>query len=140
MAAREKRMPDPQLFISRLEGLKSKYPKVYPQDFVFGCEEGWYDILDELSMHIARDIADAADREIEPPEVYKIDEHQGSLRIIILDASLNLIDASKRAEIKSKQVCEVCGGHGKIVSINGWMKTRCKRHGNAEAEHTKRRN
>jgi hypothetical protein len=87
---------------------------------VVEVEAGWWPLLVEL---------DGALSQLEPAyEVYRIGEKFGVLRYYCSAASpeaQRLIGAVERA---SSVTCEVCGGPGNLVRVDGWHQTRCSAH------------
>lgn len=138
MAAKEKRVVDPALTASRLELLKLKYPNLYPEDFKFGCGEGWYEIIDELSVILSKEFKMMIQNG-EEPFIDRMDEHNGRLRIIASDSNASIDFAIKSANSKSTKFCEMCGQQAKISSVNGWARTLCRRHRVMLEDMTKRR-
>jgi hypothetical protein len=138
MAAKEKRVSDPALTASRLEILKMKYPNLYPVEFKFGCGEGWYEIIDELSVVLSKEFK-ALEEGGEVPFIDLMDEHNGRLRVITSDSNASIDNAIKHANSKSTKFCEMCGQQAKILSVNGWVRTLCRRHKLMMEDLTKKR-
>ena len=117
--------------------LVTEYPKLFKQyrsdikdlysNWVFECEPGWYDIIDNLCKKIAK-VTDKV-------EFIQIKEKFGSLRIYVdLDNAMSEEQAStvysliKEAEELSTKTCELCGkveDHNIIRNDFAWYMARC---------------
>jgi len=89
----------------------------------FGCEcgDGWYAIIDKACAEIS-----TADPRA---KLTQVKEKYGTLRMYLVTASDDALDAADRAEEASASVCELCGARG-YPSVKGWIMTRCdKCHG-----------
>ena len=118
----------------------------YPIAFGCECQDGWYDLLDELMGKI---------QELDKGkivEVHQIKEKLGGLRFYINDGSVRMdIFGSGSFEMggesdyeairniiseyedKSYITCEICGKSGRLSYTKGrWYKTVCKEHRHLE--------
>lgn len=82
------------------------------------CGEGWMEIL----LDFVRDCGN------EDVQITQIKEKFGRLRIYANTTSPRIRELIKEAELKSHTTCEICGQPGKLISDNGWLKTRCEKH------------
>jgi len=114
----------------KTEELFNKYPMLYrgkdkgPMKnlmcFGFECEDGWFDLVDELSRQIC---------ELSPmTEAFQIKEKYGTLCFYVGGAESVVFDIIEEFEDCSSKICEVCSAPGKIrgdASIGHWIKTLC---------------
>ncbi len=124
--------------MNKLDNLITKYPNIFqPSDFTrsryggtfyFECENGWYDILDQMFsiLEPIAELENSSRDETDRISVAQIKEKFGILRIYIdgiyeINEAQQAVDAAEKA---SKIVCELCGGPGKLFP-KGWMKTHC---------------
>lgn len=89
---------------------------------VFGCEcnDGWYNLLDELCTRIEK-LADDDFR------VYQIKEKFGGLRFYVGSTTKEILDLIDEYEEKSYTICENCGESGKLITHFGWYVTLCEK-------------
>lgn len=101
-----------------------KYGGFYGKGLPFECEDGWFDLLYDLSKKIQKLIDD---KKISKDfRVHQVKEKFGFLRYytsFTIDELENLID---QAEEQSMVTCEQCGKSGEIRDIGGhWYMTLC---------------
>jgi len=107
--------------------LVEKYPSLF-RDYnkpasetliCFGCDcnDGWYDILDELFKKISK-----------YPDVslFQVKEKFGGLRVYLNGGPPEVYDFIREAEEKSYKTCEKCGKDGKLREDLGWILTLCE--------------
>lgn len=109
--------------------LADTYPNIFTEPLWISCNEGWHDLIDDLS----RKISEAADRfPHRSVTVVQIKEKFGGLRYYLNyedmnDDSIHVIEKIVRdTESKSYKICEDCSGEADICSPKHyWMKTLC---------------
>jgi hypothetical protein len=92
--------------------------------YLFGieCENGWENLLYRLFEGIEKILEQDSDFRI-----MQIKEKFGSLRVYT-NFSNDLIDTLiNKAELESEKICEDCGKKGKLVKLNGWLRTQCQK-------------
>lgn len=110
----------------------------WPIAFGIECDDGWYDLIMELTLKIG-----AMDK-ARKVEVHQIKEKFGGLRYYINGGPIMLdfmgggsyqvgeIDDVRklinRYQDKSFDICETCGAPGKICTTGNWLKTVCRDH------------
>jgi hypothetical protein len=107
------------------EYLIAEYPNLYqgcslsPEQsnmaFGFECDDGWFDIIKDLSA------------KLEPMGVVasQVKEKYGTLRFYVTMATDEAFDLIDAAEEKSATTCELCGLPGELTG-KGWVKTLCE--------------
>src|SRR3989304_3963970 len=93
----------------------------------FDCDEGWFDLIDELSKNLEEEILKLSAEERIHYGAAQVKEKFGGLRFYMDCATDYMIELIDEAEKKSYTICEVCGGLGKLCSAGVWLKTLCKR-------------
>lgn len=111
------------------EKLVKAYPNLY-QDYGgskyetcmawgFECNDGWYEIIDNLSAKL----------EVLGAVAEQVKEKFGGLRFYVLctrpDTREQIYDLIHDAEVKSYKTCEICGKEGKPIG-KAWITTLCK--------------
>jgi len=102
--------------------VKDKSVKDSLMRFGFECEDGWFDLIYELSKKIT---------ELDPEgkvEAVQVKEKFGGLRFYINGAPREIHDLIAKYEKKSYQTCEACGAKGKSRPDLGWVRTLCNKH------------
>ena len=83
------------------------------------CSEGWFPLIRETHNAIL---------EVDPEyEIHQIKEKFGGLRYYIY-GNAKAQDIAAYAEVKSFEICEVCGEPGSTRNLNGWLRTLCNTH------------
>lgn len=109
------------------EKLYNKYPQFFIQKdydmsetcmcWGINCNEGWFNLLDELIGKIVK---------AEPKtEAVQIKEKYGILKVYVTKGSQKVENLIDKYEEKSSKVCEDCGKSGKLHDIEGWLYTVC---------------
>ena len=93
----------------------------------FAVEDGWFDILMDLSVKLEamEGIADI--------HVTQVKEKFGGLRFYINSGTAKMFDAIDEAEGRSYETCETCGKPGEIRR-SGWLTVLCDEHYELEKE------
>ena len=141
------------LISNSIKEYKNKYdPDIYDKEIepindlmVFGmqCDNGWYDLLDDLFSKIQVYL----NKHLELKRSFKVDEVKekyGTLRVYYSGGDTYIDDLISKAENKSETICEVCGAKGKLCTTaydieflngsfykvpsddRGWFKVLCK--------------
>jgi len=110
--------------------LLTSYPNLYSHPINFDCGDGWFDLIDRLSMKLEALINEFKllnpDCEI-IPYVTQVKEKYGVLCFYsscFTDTMCLLID---EAEFESCHICEICGKEGKLTNLS-WLQTLCDEH------------
>ena len=121
--------------------LCEKYPKIFadrhgdPKEtlmcFGFGCNDGWFPLIDQLCHSIQNyiDYNSRPDRPIPQVVAEQVKEKFGSLRFYYQGGNELIHGMVWFAESMSYRICEVCGNPG-TVREGGWIKTLCDQHHN----------
>jgi len=120
--------------------LVKKYPGIFRDRFAdmqttamcwgFECDDGWYNIIDDLCGCIQGYLNSNAERNgVAQVVATQVKEKWGSL-CFYYDGGDELIDGmSWLAEYQSRTTCEECGARGELMSTgghrHGWLKTLC---------------
>lgn len=86
-----------------------------------GVPEGWTDLMLELHERLV---------EASPDFAYaQVKQKWGELRVYVSGATAEARDLIAAAELRSREVCEVCGEPGSpCVSSHGWYRALCPAH------------
>lgn len=105
--------------------LIDKYTKLFCVDphtsivlFGFECDDGWYDLLDNMLNKLYA---------LENVTIYQIKEKFGGLRVYACGPK-KAFDITDKTEKTAETICEVCGKKGKLCDKHGWYKTLCPEH------------
>ena len=107
--------------------LKNKYPLIFPENFWFECNDGWYVLLDTTCHKIQTYIDDHAPK-VEQVEATQIKEKFGALRFYYNGGDDFIDKMIMEAEHASSAICEICGEPGKLINIRSWIYCRCPVH------------
>jgi len=118
--------------ISNTQVILTAYPNLYRnlREFGFECEDGWFDLIQQLSA----EIVNAAEKEaILPnsekyPSIIILKQKFGELRVSfeepISDRFEELVGKASQQSVK---ICEQCGAPGQPKNgERGWVKTLCE--------------
>lgn len=118
----------PHLFTRKIEGrmVQSGYPSV---------EDGWRDIVETAITRINSALNNASPQE--SIHIAQIKEKLGGLRIYIdgfgtrqsPDLWRTIRAIIDLAEARAACTCEICGKEGRLYTNQGYLTTRCARHG-----------
>jgi len=92
--------------------------------FGFGCSDGWFQLLCDLSADLMEICEEAG---IEVPEVKQVKEKFGGLRYYVRGGNEATNARIRQAEEASVTICEVCGNPGKTRGV-GRVQTLCDEH------------
>lgn len=106
--------------------------KFYGEDFYFECQEGWYDLLFEAGERI-ESICDFYNIK-NTFKATQVKEKFGSLRIYYEEENIPSFISKQVSkiiediEIRSINICEICGKEGNVEIIKKYSQVRCKNH------------
>ena len=107
--------------------IHESFPKLfsfehYGKEYFVGIEteDGWYDLIKELSGKIS-----AIDPEA---KVHQIKEKFSTMRYYCSYTNDRVSDLIREYEQASAKICEICGKGGKVRNDLGWIKTLCEKH------------
>jgi hypothetical protein len=114
------------------EKLLKKYPEFFeylktydgplmPICFGFECDDGWYNILDDLMGKLKEYCKERK----EYIDVHQIKEKFGGLCFYIGSGDDKIFNMIHDAESLSYQTCEICGSTENVGQTCGWIKTIC---------------
>lgn len=96
--------------------------------FGFECEDGWFQIIWELSEALEMQAAEENRTDEDWPEVLQVKEKFGTLRYYMAGLGEGkMSQIIQEAEDKSAVTCEVCGTPGTLCT-EGWFYTACPKH------------
>ncbi|RQM47134.1 hypothetical protein EHZ19_15890 [Paraburkholderia bannensis] len=91
----------------------------------FECGDGCADLLDALALSLQSATISAGAPQVAATQVK---EKFGYLRFCSDGADTRQRAMIELAETMSGRICETCGNRGTLVSMSGWMLTRCPAH------------
>jgi len=103
--------------------LLNSFPKIYPSDFYFECDEGWFDLLFNLSSQIQKYCDEGKCQQVVAQQVK---EKFATLRFYHSGGDDYIYELIYEAEAKSADTCEITGGHGILHRKGYYYKTLCK--------------
>ena len=95
--------------------------------FGFECDDGWYKILEDLSLKLEKLIEQYIKEypEVEyPPRASQVKEKYGTLRFYMSGETDEMSKLIDEAEKLSEKTCEECGEPGRLRGTS-WIKTLC---------------
>jgi len=96
-------------------------PLLAPRIHVFQCGDGWSELLSQTLADLRRATPNA--------RVVQVKEKLGTLRVILADKLDPAASAIvRRAEVESATICDRCGEAGRLISSDGYVRTRCLDH------------
>ena len=110
--------------------LSNRFPDIFNLNnssniFYFECHEGWFDLMFQL----CEELEELAVKEnVNLPKIAQVKEKFGKLRIYLDSGTDTMHNRVSEFEKISGFVCEICGGVGKQMTENSWIKTRCSNH------------
>lgn len=109
---------------NKLDNLYREFPSLYiRQDgskVAFDCNQGWYQLLHDLSKELISVIHPDS-------QVSQVKEKYGTLRFYVDFANDATWDIIEKYENKSGFICEHCGQPG-VRCSDGWISTLCEEH------------
>jgi len=112
--------------IEKEKFLVKTYPNLYKEGMAFDCEDGWFDLINDLSSKLEPLIAKENEGIDEDYFSYatRVKQKFGGLRFYMSIATDQMFKLIDEAEMKSIETCELCGNPGKIRK-GGWMTCKC---------------
>jgi hypothetical protein len=107
--------------------LLETFPALYQTPLGFECDDGWFQIIWDLSEALEREILQISKEERNSYIVKQVKEKYGSLRFYMLAPTNEMLSLIKDAEKKSSKSCEKCGSPG-ILRGKSWVYTSCDKH------------
>lgn len=89
---------------------------------------GWFSLIEELSIKLEQLIMQYPSNERQQYRVIQVKEKFGTLAFYLNSSSEEMDKLIQEATNMSAQVCEVCGGFGKIHTNSWLVRTRCEKH------------
>jgi hypothetical protein len=105
------------------EKIKQNYPEIYPFDFVFECDTGWFDLISELSDKIQKHCKESGCKQV---IAIQVKEKFGTLRYYFTGGDDKVNQLVDEYEERSISTCEITGGYGDLTINRGYYKTLCK--------------
>lgn len=118
--------------------LFERYPRLYrahgmsirdnPISFGFECGDGWFELIDKLSLQIETEFMRLSVQQNIPeddlPMAVQVKEKFGGLRFY-MSATTDVVSALiTKAKEEAERTCEQCGAPGTLRN-SGWMMTLC---------------
>jgi hypothetical protein len=100
--------------------LVKKYPVLYEHRQSFSVGDGWFKILDELSRELTKIIEETGCS----CRCSDVKEKYGTLRFHMDTETDEMSKLIAKAEAKSSETCEHCGGKGLLRGLR-WVTTLC---------------
>jgi len=112
--------------IEKQRFLVKTYPNLYKQGMSFDCEDGWFDLINDLSYKLEPLILKENEEIDEDFFSYatQVKEKFGGLRFYMSTATDQMYELIYDAEDTSLVTCELCGKPGKINN-HAWVTCRC---------------
>jgi hypothetical protein len=133
--------------------LSKAFPDLYVPDsrfpqrdfFHFECQDGWFDLLWELSERLQRVLDNSPIREQIVFQASQVKEKFGSLRYYYIISTTDenkiledidgynelykeIVAQTSWAEKRSFEICEICGKDGSIKPGLHWIQSLCSEH------------
>lgn len=109
--------------------LKLRFPEAFQDDvaaqFTFRCGEGWLAIVGTLCSLLSEANGRVGQA---PTHLLSVMEKLGTLRILVTGRNPQANEWIRYAERHAIHTCEICGGSGKLLYIDGWQRVRCEPH------------
>ena len=112
--------------IELANSLHEKYKGIVVPDMYFECNDGWYQLIDNL-FHILTSHAVNAQL-ADDFKVVTVKEKFGGLRVYCYNGDDFVSGAIAMAERISYNICDMCGAPGEVRVKSSWLKTRCDNH------------
>ena len=99
---------------------------LYNKNFYFECNDGWFDLIHDLSEKLNKLILKIPEEQHEYIKATQVKEKFGTLRFYMSTGIDKIFDLIKVAEKKSAKICEICGQIGQVrTGAGGWLITLC---------------
>lgn len=106
----------------------SSPPQVTAMCWGFECDDGWFDLIYELSQKLTDEINNTEDEDKSIYSATQVKEKYGSLSFYMMVGTDKMFDIIDEYSDKSFTICEICGKGGIISRRGGWYKTLCVEH------------
>jgi len=103
-------------------------PGVFSRIRSFGCDAGWFDLLEKLVVILQAEIDRLPEAERDQFYAVRVKEKFGGLQFYMNRGNAAMSAAIKRAEELSYKTCEECGAPGECQTIRNWTQTLCEVH------------
>lgn len=111
------------LLLSDQEIADAKYGRWGISNWGFECEDGWFEIIKELSLKLEPIIEKLPEEQREFTYAVQVKEKFGTLRFYMNSYTDEMGELISEAEKKSETTCEISGKQGKLMTDAGWWKT-----------------
>ncbi len=105
--------------------LVKTYPNLYKKNMYFECQDGWFNLIEDLSEQLESIISKMEEKD--RPYAVQVKEKFGGLRFYMNDLTSEIDELITKWEVLSYFVCEQCGDKGERLSINHWITTLCQK-------------
>jgi hypothetical protein len=109
--------------------LIKNYPLLYKEGMYFECQDGWFDLINDVSLKLEK-LIDTFRKEYPEhpieivPYAIQVKEKYGTLRFYMSTETDAMSDVINEAEERSYNTCETCGKAGRIRQ-GAWVMTLC---------------
>lgn len=113
--------------IEKEKELATSFPKLYEQlMFGFECEDGWFEIIKDLSIKLEKLAKELPEGTENPLRVTTVKEKYGTLSFYTNWCTDAMDEVIEEACDRSGVTCEICGNPGTLQKQDGWWMVRCK--------------
>lgn len=102
--------------------LNKTYNKIFDKDFLFECDDGWYEIISNLCAKIQQECDTTGCEQV---KALQVKEKFAALRFYVCGGNENIGKFIDEAFKQSVITCEVTGNYGKLCKRGSWYKTLC---------------
>jgi hypothetical protein len=119
--------------MNKWDVLRQRCPRLYKKDIIFECADGWFELIQDLSIKIENLLEEYAEKypivegeENQNIEMFavQVKEKYGTLRFYMCCETDEMWDLIEEAESLSAEICELCGNPGKMRGSK-WYLVRC---------------
>lgn len=110
-------------------------PKLFGHLSYFEIEDGWFELVKEMSSKIELIISKLDLPEDELIYCVQLKQKYGGLRVYLTNHTPEIDQIIKEAEQKAHQTCEYCGEPGVPHNANGWITVLCKNCIDPDSQH-----
>jgi hypothetical protein len=112
--------------------LRTTYSLLYSEPYLpcdggFRCRDGWFDLINRLSMRLEAEIAKQPEAERGQYRTAQVKEKFAGLRFYMDGETPAMSELIRMAEVESASICEECGDPGELRG-GGWIRTLCDVH------------
>lgn len=121
------------------KNLITSFPKLYSNyhanyqperqiPFEFQCDDGWFDLIWDLSVKLEAEIIELEAKNEKAPSAVQVKEKYATLRFYMAQGKTSKMSAAIReAEDRSAKTCEICGEPGELRN-GDYLLTLCQQH------------